>query len=205
MNKGKIISFEGIDGSGKSSAAIRAKEYLEERGIKTLLTRQPGGTLLGEKIRDILKHHPQELDPLNEVMLLIASFHASNKEVIAPFLDSGGWVLMDRYTDSTIAYQCAGKGLDEVLISELIDKIITLKPSLTLYYDISPEEGLKRASLRGTPDNFEKKGIAFQEKIRRKFLDIAEKDCKRVKVINTLENDILASQELTVTEISKLL
>jgi len=203
--RGQLISFEGIDGSGKSSAALAAKTFLERQGIKTLLTRQPGGTELGERVRDILKHHPKDIEPLSEVMLLLASFNASNKEIVEPFLASGGWVLLDRYTDSTIAYQCAGKGVKEKTLRKLIKNSIKLEPSLTLYFDITPEEGLKRASLRGKPDNFEKKGIEFQNKVRKKYLKLSKKEKKRFKVINTLLNNQDQTEELTLQEVQKLL
>jgi dTMP kinase len=203
-NAGKLISFEGIDGCGKSSAAEAVKNFLESKGVPCLLTRQPGGTELGEKIRDILKHHPKQIDPLSEVMLLIASFQASNQEIIKPFLASGGWVLLDRYTDSTIAYQSGGKGVNEKKLRKLIKTSLTLKPCLTLYFDLPPEEGLKRAAERGLPDNFEKLGVSFQNKIRKMFLKLAKKE-KRIKVINTFENCQENTKKLSIKHVKKLL
>jgi dTMP kinase len=205
MTKGKLISFEGIDGSGKSCAALAAKNYLESIGIKTLLTRQPGGTELGEKIREILKHHPKEISALSEVMLLMASFAQSNEETIKPFLASGGWVLLDRYTDSTIAYQAGGRGLSQKKIKSIIKKHLDVTPCLTLYFDVKPKIGLKRAAERGSPDNFEKKGIKFQKKIRKQYLALAKKEGKRIKVIDSSKNNEEKTKEITLKAIEKLI
>jgi dTMP kinase len=195
--RGELITFEGIDGSGKSSACQSAKDFLEGQGIKVIVTRQPGGSTLGNQIREILKHHPEEIDPATEVLLLSASFRQAIKEEIEPNLKKGTWVLCDRFTDSTIAYQCGGKALSESLVMSLLKQTIELTPSLTLYYDLPAQIGLKRAAERGMLDNFEKRGESFQEQIRQKYLKLAEKEPERIKIVDTIKNNELESKELT--------
>jgi dTMP kinase len=204
-NKGKFISFEGIDGSGKSSAIEAVGEFLAPKGIEYIITRQPGGTPLGDKIREILKHHPHEINPLGEVLLLAASFQAGLYETILPALEEGKWVLCDRYTDSTIAYQCGGKRLNEDTVRKILTECLSLNPEKTFYYDLPSKTALDRVTQRGNLDNFEKRGYEFQENVRQKYLDMAHKDPQRYTIIDTLNNDKLTSIKLTLNEINNIL
>lgn len=185
MNKGKFISFEGIDGSGKSSAIQKVNSHLKSLGIETLTLRQPGGSLLGDQLRSLLKHHPEKIDSLCEVLLLCASFRTCYIEKIQPALKKGVWVLTDRYTDSTVAYQCGGLGLKENNIEKLITQTVPGFPDLTLYYDIKAETAIKRVRQRGTLDNFEKRGVKFLEASRQKYLELAKNEKGRFFTIST--------------------
>ena len=180
-----FISFEGIDGSGKSSALTGVAEYLESQGIKTLCLRQPGGSTLGDEIRSILKHHPNDIEGLCEVLLLCASFRTSCLEQIIPALEDQKWVLCDRFTTSTIAYQCGGRELNQNLIESIIENTVPIKPDLTLYYDLSAKEALKRVGQRGALDNFEKRGLNFLAKSREKYKEIILENPKNMLLIDT--------------------
>lgn len=204
---GKLISFEGIDGSGKSSALAQASNFLERQGIKTICIRQPGGTSLGEKLRDILKNHPENISPISEVLMLSASFHEIYHQKISPELSKGTWVLCDRFTDSTIAYQSGGGGLKEQSLQKILEVACPLVPNKTFYYDISAKKALERVSQRGSGvfDNFEKRGYEYQEKIRQKFLKIAKENPRRITVIDTEVFDEVETGELTILELKNVL
>lgn len=185
INKAQFISFEGIDGSGKSSAMKNVNTYLQERGIKTLCLRQPGGSTLGDEIRNILKHHPEKIENLCEVLLLCASFRTCYIEQIKPTLEKGVWVLCDRFTDSTIAYQCGGMKIDEGLVRTIIDHSVPKSPDITLYYDIAANTAINRVKARGTLDNFEKRGTEFLEACRQKYLQLAKEHPTRFFKVDT--------------------
>jgi dTMP kinase len=185
INKAKFITFEGIDGSGKSSAMKNVNSYLQENGIKTLCLRQPGGSTLGNEIRNILKHHPEKIDNLCEVLLLCTSFRTCYIEQIKPTLEKGVWVLCDRFTDSTIAYQCGGMKIQEDLVKAIIEHSVPKSPDMTLYYDITANTAISRVKARGTLDNFEKRGTKFLEACRQKYLQLAKEQPKRFFTIDT--------------------
>jgi dTMP kinase len=207
MKKGKFISFEGIDGSGKSSAIQGVKDYLESRGIKTLCLRQPGGSSLGDELRKLLKHHPDNIENLCEVLLLCASFRACYLEKIKPALKEGVWVLTDRFADSTIAYQCGGSGIKQKSVKKLLKQSVPKEPDLTLYYDIKAETALSRVSQRGDLDNFEKRGPKYLEASRKKYLELAKKAKlskskeKRFFILNTEK----LNKEMTLKESIKFI
>lgn len=206
MKKGKFITFEGIDGSGKSSAMQGVKTYLEGLNIKTISLRQPGGSSLGDEIRNILKHHPSNIDNMCEVLLLCASFRTSYIEQIKPAIEAGIWVLCDRYTDSTIAYQCGGiQELQKMngktnleITNEMIQTIINLsvpnKPDLTLYYDLNANTALSRVSKRGKLDNFEKRGAQFLEASRQKYQELASLNLNRHR-FHTIDTETLNAEQ----------
>lgn len=185
MQKGKLISFEGIDGSGKSSALLGVKNYLENQGITTLCLRQPGGSSLGDELRNLLKTHPSDIDPLCEVLLLCTSFRACWLEKVKPALDTNTWVLMDRFTDSTIAYQCGGRKLSEETIKSIIKSTVPVTPDLSLYYDVDAQTALQRVAKRGILDNFEKRGLEFLRLSREKYHEIVENNPNRFFTIDT--------------------
>jgi dTMP kinase len=192
-----FITFEGPEGSGKSTHIKRLKSYLEGKGRRVLLTREPGGTQVGKLIREILLNPESVLDETTEVYLFAADRSEHVSKIIQPALAEGKWVISDRFVDSTLAYQIGGRGLPEDLV-RYINMISAkgLAPDLTLLLDVSPEIGIKRAVVNGAADRFEKEKIEFHQRVREKYLEIASDDPQRVKVINTDNKDIESVQEL---------
>lgn len=192
-----FITFEGPEGSGKSTHIRRLKSYLEGKGRRVLLTREPGGTQVGKFIREILLNPESVLDETTEVYLFAADRSEHVSKIILPALAEGKWVISDRFVDSTLAYQIGGRGLPEDLV-RYINMISAkgLAPDLTLLLDVSPEIGIKRAVVNGAADRFEKEKIEFHQRVREKYLEIASDDPQRVKVINTDNKDIESVQEL---------
>ena len=186
MNRGIFITTEGVEGVGKSTNIEYIKQYLGNLNIDYLVTREPGGTLLAENIRDLLlsigDDSPVELCEL----LLIFSARAQHIEkVIEPALKGGTWVICDRFTDATYAYQGGGRGMNAKLISELETMVQgSLRPDLTIILDLDPETGLSRARNRGELDRFEREHVDFFMKVREVYLQIATNYPERCAVIN---------------------
>ena len=186
MNRGIFITIEGVEGVGKSTNIEFIKQYLGNLNIDYLVTREPGGTLLAENIRDLLlsigDDSPVELCEL----LLIFSARAQHIEkVIEPALKGGTWVICDRFTDATYAYQGGGRGMNAKLISELETMVQgSLRPDLTIILDLDPETGLSRARNRGELDRFEREHVDFFMKVREVYLQIAANYPERCAVIN---------------------
>jgi len=181
--KGKFITFEGADGSGKTTQIEMIKKYLEEKGYECLLTREPGGSNLGNKIREILLHYDGEVDSLCELLLYMADRAQHVNTIIRPALERGQIVLCDRYTDSSVAYQGYARGLDVEKIIEL-NKIATenLEPDLTIVFDVETETAIKRVG--EIKDRLEQEGIEFHKKLRKGYLELAKRFPQRIKVIN---------------------
>lgn len=198
---GKFIVFEGIDGAGKSTAIESAKAFLNQKDIHSIVTREPGGTLVGEEIRRQMLHGELEYLPEAEVLLMFASRVHHLEEVIYPALQKGIWVLCDRFTDSTYAYQGGGGQVGSSSISR-IEKIVqgAFEPDLVLYLDISVTEGLKRAT--GT-DYFERNLQEFYERVRKVYLNRAVKS-RLHKIIDASES-IEEVHFNIITEVSELL
>ncbi len=195
--KGFLISLEGIDGCGKSSLKEYIVFYLGKYEIVSI--REPGGTYISEKIRDILLDAGnQEMKGKTEAMLYAAARSQVVEEVIRPALIKGKLVIADRYIDSTIAYQGYGRGLDLNFLREL-NRLCTggLKPHLTLLLDLAPEEAAQRR--RGEiPDRLEKEGINFQNLIRKGYLKMAQEEPYRIKVLDaTRDLDSLGKRALS--------
>jgi dTMP kinase len=189
--KGIFITFEGIEGCGKSTQLELLAKELENRGLKVLKTQEPGGTKIGAMIRKILLDPKNKaITPMTELMLYGASRSQHLKEVILPAIEAGKIVLCDRYSDSTVAYQCYGRGLNLEAIKRL-DSLLTggLKPSLTILLDIDPEKGLLRAKKRIEKNNsmkenrIEQEGFSFHKRVREGYLKIAEEEPDRIRVI----------------------
>lgn len=180
----KFITFEGIDGCGKSTQAKLFREWIISKGSKAILVREPGGTKVSESIRDILLNRKNlELVERTEALLMTASRAQLTKEVILPSLEQGSWVITDRYADSTLAYQGGGRGLSVEWLKQLNDfATYSLKPDLTFFVDVSPEEGQKRRS--GVDDRIESAGLALQQKVREQYLILAKEDPKRIIVLD---------------------
>lgn len=190
---GVLITIEGIEGTGKTTQSGLLKAHLEAQGRKVLSVREPGGTVIGEKIREVLVNAQQEpVEPWAELFMYEACRAQLVKNVIRPALLSGQTVVCDRFIDSTIAYQGYGRGLDCKAIDTL-NRLATggLDPGLTLVIDIEPEAGLKRAKARISgkggakkEDRFENEAVDFHRRVRQGFLDIAVKHPGRVRVID---------------------
>ncbi|MBU1026314.1 MAG: dTMP kinase [Candidatus Margulisbacteria bacterium] len=181
-----FITFEGPEGCGKSTHAKKLKTFLEGKGFQVLLTQEPGGTQVGKHIRGLLLDPQNVLDEKTEIYLFAADRTEHVSKVIKPALASGKIVVSDRYTDSTLAYQIGGRNLPEDLVEYIVNASSKdLKPDLTILLDVSPEIGIKRATQASAPDRFEKEKLEFHENVRKKYLEIAEKNHSRVKTINT--------------------
>jgi dTMP kinase len=186
---GRFISFEGIEGCGKSTHAARLRDFLRDRGLPVILSREPGGTVISEKIREILLDPAHTMmDHRTELLLYLASRSQVVQELLLPALASGKTILIDRYIDSTLAYQGWGRELDLDEI-ERLNRFASrdLVPDLTFLLDLDPEEGLRRiAHLSGSGhDRLEQETLAFHRKVRAGFLTLAERDPDRIVVIRT--------------------
>jgi dTMP kinase len=190
-----FITFEGVEGSGKTTQIERLKKYLIQKGIPCKVTREPGGCSIGEKVRKILLNPDhREMVPLSELLLYEAARAQHVKEVIEPFLKKGGVVLCDRFSDATIAYQGYGRKIDLRWIERLNHFSSSgIKPDVTFLLDCPSIVGLKRALKRNRTlkkekeERFEKEKIQFHRRVRRGYLAIAKKQPHRVKVIDTRE------------------
>ncbi len=189
----KFITLEGGDGAGRTTCLKHIEARIKQAGIELCVTREPGGTRTGEKIREILLDRGNfDILDETELMLMFAARAQHLNELIRPTLASDTWVLCDRFTDATYAYQGGGRGISNDRIAEL-EKWVQrgLKPDLTLLLDLPVEIGLERAGQRSTPDRFESENIAFMERMRSSYLEIASREPERVKIIDsslTLEN-----------------
>ena len=188
---GNFITFEGIEGSGKSTQIRMLFEYLKGRGVDVKITREPGGTVVGERVRSILLDPSTKgLIPRAELFLYAAARLQHIDEVIQPALDEGKVVLCDRFTDATVAYQGHARGipLNEV---KVVNSLVTvdLKPELTILLDLPVEVGLRRACERNQADaasatsRFEEEDLAFHQRVREGYLEIAAAERARVKII----------------------
>lgn len=186
MTKGIFITIEGGEGVGKSTNIDVVKVFLEEKGIDYVQTREPGGTLLAEKIRNLLlADHGESFDSTAELLLMFAARAQHLNTLIKPALDRGVWVLCDRFTDATYAYQGGGRQLDDKLIAQL-EQLVQhdLRPDLTLILDLDPATGIERARQRGELDRFELEQIEFFTRVRETYLTIADRDSQRCAVID---------------------
>jgi dTMP kinase len=187
MNRGRFVTLEGIEGAGKSTVAQGLVAALQQRGIDVVQTREPGGTPLAERVRElVLGRGAEAVDPVAELLLMMAarSLHLAN--LIRPALDAGRWVICDRFTDATRAYQGAGRGLDEALIETLAAAVQQgLEPDCTLVLDVPVEMGLARAARRTAGrDRFEEETRPFFERVRARYLEIARAEPRRCRLID---------------------
>lgn len=181
-----FITFEGSDGTGKSSQIARLAEILQLAGYPVLLTREPGGTPIGEQIRSVLSDLGNtDMQKRTEILLFQASRSQLVEQVIRPHLDKGGIVLSDRYADSTLAYQGFGYQMDLAQIRSIVDFATGgLKPDLTLLFDMDVEEGLRRRAKGGEWNRLDALEVAFYQRVRRGYLELAEAEPLRWIVIN---------------------
>ncbi len=178
-----FITFEGIEGSGKTTQISRLKAWFESQDKSVITTKEPGGTALGQTIRQlILDPGTAFTNPHTELLLFYADRLEHVTSIIQPALDQGKVVLCDRYIDSTWAYQSGGRQISETIITSL-NKWIPLMPDKTILLDIAPEEGLKRAKKRAALDRFEKEELSFHHRIRDTYLQLARQYPDRINLI----------------------
>lgn len=187
MQRGKFISIEGIEGVGKSSNIDVVVNHIEQAGHRVLVTREPGGTPVAEDIRDLLKNRNEEPVPeIAELLLMFAARSFNVNNVIVPALDAGIWVVCDRFTDSSRAYQGGGRGVPMETIDRLADWVHgDTWPDLTILLDAPVEVGMQRATRRGEPDRFEQEKHDFFQRVRECYLQIAAREPERVVVVDT--------------------
>lgn len=198
----KFITFEGVEGSGKSTQVKLLGEYLIEKNIFVLLTQEPSGTPIGRKIGDILFNRGhQAMCPETELLLFCAARAQHVREVVRPALQDGKYVLCDRFSDATFAYQSAGRGLDADFINTMNSYCaLQLKPGLTLLFDLPVEVGLQRAGRRdaqlkdpSSADRFEKEKLDFHNRVRQGYLNLCSAEPERFRVIDASRTvDIIA-------------
>ena len=186
-NRAKFITLEGVDGAGKSTCINFIKKYLADKSLKSIFTREPGGTLLGEKLREILLH--DEIAPETETLLMFAARNEHVHKFISPNLWAGVNVISDRFTDATYAYQSGGKYVDMKKITILKNWVHQdLKPDLTLLFDLPIDISMSRLKENGNLDKFEKESKDFHMRIRDTYLALAKKESSRFKIINSNQN-----------------
>lgn len=203
--KGLFITFEGVEGSGKSTQIDLLAEFLSEKGYEVVSTREPGGTAIGDKIRKIVLNPDfTEMDFKAEALLYAANRAQHVAEVIAPALAQGKIIISDRYTDSSLAYQSFGRGLDQKKVENISEWATGgLEPDLTILLDIPADKGLKRTS-RSLADRIEQENIDFHDRVSKGFLKLAKKFPKRFKVIDATKDVDQIHQEV-VKLVEKLL
>ncbi len=198
---GFFLTIEGIEGSGKSTLTEGIIEFLKTKGFNVVYSREPGGTKVGESVRNILLADGNEMDPMTEVFLFLAARRENVRKNILPALRDGKVVVCDRYTDSTIAYQGYGRGLPIKLLRRL-NKLATygIKPDLTLVIDIDPEKGLKRISGKEL-DRIERENIDFHRRVRDGYRKIARISGRRVKLLDgELPKEELLKKAISLVE-----
>jgi dTMP kinase len=187
---GVFITVEGVEGVGKTTNMAFVQDYLQAHQVSLTVTREPGGTALAEQIRDLLlANHEEVLNDDAELLLVFAARAQHLGQLIKPVLAEGGWVLSDRFTDATYAYQGGGRGLSTKLIAALENTVQgTLRPDLTLLLDVPVEIGLARAGQRGELDRFEQEQQTFFEKVRQTYLQRAAAEPERFCIIDASQS-----------------
>ncbi|MBY0355416.1 MAG: dTMP kinase [Rickettsiales bacterium] len=186
MSKGRFVSLEGGEGSGKSTQAELLKAALEEKGIACILTREPGGEVGAELIRDLLvQGSADRWEPITELLLFLAARFQHYHRTIAPALAQGQWVICDRYHDSTRVYQGVGRGMSQAYCDQLFAATLgNAMPDITFYFDIEPQQGLARSTRRTNHETrFESLELAFHQKVRDGFLALVKRESSRFELI----------------------
>jgi len=187
--RGKFITLEGLDGAGKSTQLAWLSSCLERRSIVHKVTREPGGTPIGEKLRELLLDRNQRLHPETEALLMFAARREHLAKIVVPALEAGVWVLCDRFTDATFAYQAGGSGLAWERIAMLETWVQGgLQPDLTLYFDVTPQTGRSRTDAARAPDRFEKEDEAYFERVRNAYLRRAREFPQRIRIIDAAQS-----------------
>jgi len=196
--RGKFITLEGIDGAGKSTHLAWLADLFRQRGIAVHVTREPGGTRLGEKLRQLLLDPENPMHAETEVMLMFAARREHLDQVIEPALAKGEWVVCDRFTDASFAYQGGGRGVDWARLAQLEEWTQRgLQPDLTLLFDLAPEIGRQRASGARSADRFEQEQDDFYHRVREAYLHRAREAPSRIRVIDAGQSIAHIQQQLT--------
>lgn len=190
MIQGKFITLEGIDGAGKSTHLSWIESYLRSKGKNVVITHEPGGTPLGEKLRTLVLDSSVTMHPETEALLMFAARREHLDKLILPALGRGDWVISDRFTDASFAYQGGGRGIDINKLNELECWAQgTFQPDLTFYFDVTSELGRKRLNGRvdkiKSADRFEKEEAEFFDRVRRAYLERADKFSHRIQIIDS--------------------
>lgn len=185
--KGCLITLEGGEGAGKSTVLESLRSHIESSGIRLLVTREPGGTVLGEAIRSVvLDDRMGEVCAESELLLMFAARAQLVRELVIPALEIGTWVLSDRFTDASYAYQGGGRGQPAERISGLEEWAANgIKPDLTLLLDVPVALGLARAQIRGEPDRIEREQAGFFDRVRSTYRDLARQEPERFRIIDS--------------------
>ena len=186
MTRGVFLTFEGVEGAGKSTNLAAVREHLEKNSVDLLVTREPGGTQIAEGIRTLLlQPHDESMAAKAELLLMFAARVQHLQEVIRPALARGTWVLCDRFTDATYAYQGGGRGVDPTVIATLEALVHgDLQPDLTLYYDLAPEMGLQRHGEQRSLDRIERETLAFHTRVRSAYIERARLAKGRILIVD---------------------
>jgi dTMP kinase len=197
MMRGRFITLEGIDGAGKSSHLRWVARYLRSRGIRVKVTREPGGTLAGERLRRLVLGSRNRLHAETETLLMFAARREHLAKVIAPALKRGFWVVCDRFTDATYAYQSGGSGVAWEKI-EALERWVHpgLQPDLTILFDVSPAIGRRRTARKRKWDRFEREQQAYFKRVRRAYLRRARAKTGRIRVLDAQESLIRVKKTL---------
>ncbi len=186
----RFITFEGIEGSGKSTQVQLVGEYLKKQRQQVVITREPGGTPVADDIRSLLLNRQQEaLTHTSELLLMFAARSQHLSQIILPALKQGAWVLCDRFTDSTIAYQGFGRGIEQAIISQLKEWVQgDLNPGLTFLFDMPVQLALERVRQRGEKDRFEVEAVEFHSRVKQGFLNLYQQHPERIVLIDATQS-----------------
>ena len=197
----RFITVEGIEGAGKTSCLDLLEQLIRQRGHEVLVTREPGGTPLGEDLRRLLLGHRHDgMADDTELLLMFAARAEHLHAKIEPALAAGSWVLCDRFTDATYAYQGYGRGIDLQRIAALETWVLgERRPDLTLLLDLPVEVGLERAGRRSTPDRFERQALTFFDRVRQGYLSLAAAAPGRFRVVDAAQSLDQVSRQVTAT------
>lgn len=197
----RFITVEGIEGAGKTSCMDLLERRIRERGHQVLVTREPGGTPMGEDLRQLLLGHRHDgMADDTELLLMFAARAEHLHAKIEPALAGGSWVLCDRFTDATYAYQGYGRGIDLQRIAALETWVLgERRPDLTLLLDLPVEVGLERAGRRSTPDRFERQALTFFDRVRQGYLSLAAAAPGRFRVVDAAQSLDQVSRQVTAT------
>jgi len=204
MIPGKFITLEGIDGAGKSTQLAWIVELSQRAGLQTVVTREPGGTALGEQLRALLLDKTMTMHAETETLLMFAARREHLDKVIIPALSQGQWVISDRFADASFAYQGGGRGLNVDKLSILEHWVQgELQPDLTLYFDVPVEVGMQRVSQIKNVDRFEKEQADFFQRVRAAYLDRARQFPDRIKIIDSSQSlaEVKAAVEQTLKDV----
>ncbi|MCC7060729.1 MAG: dTMP kinase [Burkholderiaceae bacterium] len=185
MQRGKFITVEGIDGAGKSTHLAWLERFLQDKGLEVVVTREPGGTALGEALRQLLLDHRQVMHPETEALLMFAARREHLDKVILPALDRGAWVVSDRFTDASFAYQGGGRGVAQSKLENLEQWVHAgFSPDLTVYFDVPVIVGRERLQSARVADRFEMESNLFFERVRQAYLQRAGQFPQRIRMVD---------------------